>query len=321
MRPHKTKQFFFVLIKLSIVVVAFYFIYEKLAYNSELSFSSFTSFLSANAILSIANIFVLLLLSGFNWFFEIVKWKILISTIKKTTLNQALKQTLASLTASIITPNRIGEYGAKAMFYLPELRKRVMLTNLLGNLQQMSITTIFGVIGLFTFISRYHLETHYFRLATTILLGTLIVSLIVYGLAQYDIGFNVLFLQKLKAFTTQFQKKELYIGFTLSVIRYALFSFQFYFLLQIFKIEIGYFNSMMVITSMHLLMSIIPTIFILDVVIKGSVAVYLFEFLGVNELVILSTITMMWILNSVIPSAIGSYFVIQFKMPKPQLNS
>ena len=31
--PYKTKQFFFVLIKLSIVVGAFYFIYQKLANN------------------------------------------------------------------------------------------------------------------------------------------------------------------------------------------------------------------------------------------------------------------------------------------------
>ena len=78
---------------------------------------------------------------------------------------------------------------------------------------------------------------------------------------------------------------------------------------------------MVVITSMHLLVSIIPTIFIFDVVIKGSVAVYLFEFPGINELVILSVITIMWILNFVLPSFIGSYFVIQFKMPKPQTNT
>ena len=321
MRLHKTKQFFFVLIKLSIVVIAFYFIYEKLAYNSELSFSNFISLLSANAIFSIKNILILLVLSGFNWFFEIVKWQTLISTLEKTSLHQAVKQTLGSLTASLITPNRIGEYGAKAMFYLPKLRKRVMLINLIGNLQQMGVTIILGAIGLFTFISTYNLEANYSRLIVAIIFGIITVSLILLGLAQYEIGVKWTPLLNLKVFTKNFPKETFFIGFGLSLVRYTIFSFQFFYLLQIFQIEISYLDSMVVITSMHLLMSIIPTIFIFDVVIKGSVAVYLFEFPGINELVILSVITIMWILNFVLPSFIGSYFVIQFKMPKPQTNT
>lgn len=321
MRLHKTKQFFFVLIKLSIVVAAFYFIYDKLAYNSELSFSNFISFLSINAIFTIKNTFILLILSSFNWFFEIIKWQVLISTLKKTSLNQATKQTLGSLTASLITPNRIGEYGAKAMFYLPKLRKRVMLINLIGNLQQMSITIILGAIGLYAFINTYNLEANYGRLILTVVIGIITVSLILLGLAQYEIGIKWTPLLKLKVFIKNFPREKIRIGFSLSLVRYAIFSFQFFYLLQIFQIEISYLDSMMVITTMYLLVSIIPTLFIFDVVIKGSVAVYLFEFLGINELVVLSVITIMWIFNFVLPSLIGSYFVIQFKMPKPQTNS
>ncbi|WP_235833569.1 hypothetical protein [Algibacter lectus] len=306
---------------MSIVVVAFYFIYQKLAYNSELSFSNFISFLSAKAVFSIKNTLILLILSGFNWFFEIIKWQTLISNLKKTSLNQATKQTLGSLTASLITPNRIGEYGAKAMFYPPKLRKRVMLTNLISNLQQMSVTIILGAIGLFAFINTYNLEANYGHLIVTVVIGIITVSLILLGLAQYEIGIKWTPLLKLKVFIKNFPGEKIRIGFSLSLVRYAIFSFQFFYLLQIFQIEISYLDSMMVITTMYLLVSIIPTIFIFDVVIKGSVAVYLFEFLGVNDLVILSVITIMWILNFVLPSLIGSYFVIQFKMPKPQTNS
>ncbi|WP_238568366.1 lysylphosphatidylglycerol synthase domain-containing protein [Algibacter lectus] len=306
---------------MSIVVAAFYFIYDKLAYNSELSFSNFISFLSINAIFTIKNTFILLILSSLNWLFEIIKWQTLISTLKKISLKQALKQTLGSLTASLITPNRIGEYGAKAMFYLPKLRKHVMLINLISNLQQMSVTIILGAIGLFAFINTYNLEANYARLIVTVVIGIITVSLILLGLAQYEIGIKWTPLLKLKVFIENFPGEKIRIGFSLSLVRYAIFSFQFFYLLQIFQIEISYLDSMMVITTMYLLVSIIPTIFIFDVVIKGSVAVYLFEFLGVNDLVILSVITIMWILNFVLPSLIGSYFVIQFKMPKPQTNS
>ena len=73
---------------------------------------------------------------------------------------------------------------------------------------------------------------------------------------------------------------------------------------------------MQLITSMYFLASIIPSIFLFDVVIKGSVALYLFSLIGINELVILSIVTCMWILNFVTPSIIGSFYVLHFKFPE-----
>jgi len=67
---------------------------------------------------------------------------------------------------------------------------------------------------------------------------------------------------------------------------------------------------------MYLIASIIPTIFIFDVVIKGSVALYLFSLADVNEVVVLAAITLMWLLNFVIPSLFGSYYVLTFTLPK-----
>ena len=63
--PYKTKQFFFVLIKLSIVVGAFYFIYQKLVNNDALSFSDFINFLETNTVFSTKNILTLLVLTLF----------------------------------------------------------------------------------------------------------------------------------------------------------------------------------------------------------------------------------------------------------------
>lgn len=101
-----------------------------------------------------------------------------------------------------------------------------------------------------------------------------------------------------------------------SLVRYLTFSFQFYYLLFLFGVEISYFEAMIAISSMYLLSSIIPSIFIFDVVIKGGVAVYVFGLMGVSEVIILSVVTMMWILNFVLPSVIGSYHVLRFKLPK-----
>ncbi|MGB5419432.1 lysylphosphatidylglycerol synthase domain-containing protein [Algibacter sp.] len=317
--PYKTKQFFFVLIKLSIVVGAFYFIYNKVANNSALSFSDFIEFSLKNNVFSLKNIVFLLILTFFNWFFEITKWKMLVSFIKKITFKNAQKQSLGSLTVSIFTPNRIGEYGAKAMYFPAHFRKRILLVNLISNFLQMSVTTILGVIGFYFFIIKYDPDLNYYKLTKFIVLALVAAILIGFGITKSRFKIKGFSVEKIKFFIAEYPKSKLVSAFLFSIIRYAIFSFQFYFLLQIFKVELSYFDAIIIITTMYLLASIIPSIFIFDVVIKGSIAVYLFSFAGVNEFIILCIITTMWILNFVIPSIFGSYYVLNYKLPKTEV--
>jgi len=83
-----------------------------------------------------------------------------------------------------------------------------------------------------------------------------------------------------------------------------------------FGVDVDYTKAMAIITSMYFLASIVPSISIFDVVLKGSVALFLFGYADVNELTILTIITLMWLLNFVIPSVFGSYFVLNFKLPR-----
>ena len=87
-------------------------------------------------------------------------------------------------------------------------------------------------------------------------------------------------------------------------------------MLLLFGVEISYLEAMQLITSMYFLASIIPSIFLFDVVIKGSVALYVFSLIGINDLIILSIVTCMWILNFVLPSIIGGFYVLHFKFPE-----
>ncbi|WP_146035218.1 hypothetical protein [Formosa algae] len=92
---------------------------------------------------------IITLLSQLNWFFEILKWKLLVQSVKSIPFKTAIEQTLGAHTASLFTPNRIGDYGAKALYFAWELRPKIVGLNGIGNLAQMLITTILGSIGLF----------------------------------------------------------------------------------------------------------------------------------------------------------------------------
>ena len=314
--PYKTKQFFFVLIKLSIVVGAFYFIYSKLSENENLQFNEFITFLKKNDTFSPKNIILLLILSTFNWFFEILKWQQLVKAIKHISFKKALEQSLGGLTASLITPNRIGDYGAKAVYYAKQFRTKIVLLNLLGNMAQMTITTIFGIIGFIIFVNRYQIEINYYRIARFGLILFIISLFTVFGVKQKRYKIKGFSFERIINFVKKVARTTHILNLGFSLIRYLIFSFQFYYLLTLFGVDVKYTKAMVVITSMYFLASIIPSISIFDVVIKGSVAVFLFGYVEVNELTILSIITLMWLLNFVIPSLFGSYFVLNFKLPK-----
>ncbi|MFL1011031.1 lysylphosphatidylglycerol synthase domain-containing protein [Flavisericum labens] len=318
-QPHKTKQFFFVLIKLSIVVAAFYFIYDKLTNNTALKFFIFIDFVSKTGILSLKTIIFLAFLSTFNWFLEILKWKILVASLEKINIKQATEHCLCSLTASLFTPNRIGEYGAKALCFSTGQRKKVMLVNLIGNLLQMAVTIILGAIGLYFFIKNYQPNIDYTKFLLFLTIALIVIVLIGFVTAKSNLSFKGFSAGKFKDHLKSFPKHQFGLVFLLSVLRYAIFSFQFYFLLQLFDIKLNYFEAMTLISSMYILASVIPSIFIFDVVVKGSVAVYLFAFAGVSSLVILSIVTIMWIFNFVLPSILGSYYVLKFQ-PKNALS-
>ena len=305
------------LIKLSIVIGAFYFIYKKLADNEELDFHLFIQFLRENDTFSIKTIIFLVLLSVINWVLEILKWKTLVQTFQNISFKSAMEQSLGSLTASLFTPNRIGEYGAKAMYYKSIHHKKVVLLNLLGNVLQMGTTLIFGGVGLLFLNSSYELPIDYYSTFRFLVILVIVALLAFFGMKSKTFRIKGLSIQRIIDHIHSISKANIMVAACLSILRYLVFSFQFYVLLKIFGVNVGYLNAMMVISSMYLLASIVPSLFIFDVVIKGSVAVYLFSIVGVNDFTTLSIITLMWMLNFVIPSVFGSYYVLNFNVLKP----
>lgn len=313
---YKTKQFSLVLIKLGLVVAAFYFIYIKLFDNSDLHFNKFIENLMDFSSISTNTILILMLLSSFNWLFEILKWQTLVGCISKISINEAITQSLAALTASLLTPNRIGDYGAKAMYFQPHLRKKIMLLNLVGNSFQMAMTTIFGTFGFVYFVLRFQPELNYSGLFIWCGIISFISLIFILSIRANWLKQMKKSLFKLLCFIKHISIETVFRIVSFSLFRYLIFSFQFYYLLLLFGVELDYLEAMVIISSMYLLSSVIPSIFIFDVIIKGGVALYLFGIIGVPETIVLSIITLMWILNFVLPSVIGSYHVLRFKLPK-----
>lgn len=311
--PHKTKQFLVVLIKLLIVGGAFYFIYNQLANNDKLDWAQFLVLFKKNQ--SVAGIGFILLLSVINRYLEILKWQNLVSYLKPISVSEATKQVLSALTAGVFTPNAVGDYAGKAMFFDKSETKTVVFLNLICNGIQMVLTVIIGLFGLLYFNAQYHVIT---TKTAAILFGILILTFIIlFSIKKITIkGYSIeKLIHKINEIPKRIHQKNIFLG----IFRYLVFSHQYYFLFLAFDVDLPYLTLISAVTCVYFLASSLPTFQFLDFAVKGSVAIYLFGILGVNEWIVVFISTLMWFLNVVLPVIIGSYYVLNFKVLTPAL--
>jgi hypothetical protein len=308
--PHKSKQFLVLLIKVLIVGGAFFFIYNQLANNDKLDWQRFLMVFKKNQ--SVTGITFILLLSVLNRFFEILKWQNLVSSLRPNSLSEATKQVLAALTAGIFTPNGVGEYAGKALYFEKTAAKKIIFLNLICNGIQMILTIIFGIFGLLYFNANYHVMT---TKTVAILFGILILLFaVLFSVKKLTIkGYSIeKLIHKINAIPKPIHQKNILLG----ICRYLVFSHQYYLLFLAFDVNLPYLPLMSAVTAVYFLASSLPTFQFLDFAVKGSVAIYFFGILGVNEWIVIFISTLMWLLNVVIPVIIGSFYVLNFKPVK-----
>lgn len=309
--PHKAKQFLLVLVKVLIIGLAFLYIYQHLQSDKAISLKSIIQYLSIKEIL------ILLSFTGANWFFEVLKWQNLVNSFKKISFFEATQQTFGSLTASIFTPNRIGEYGAKMLYFKKENAKRIVLLNFVHNSSQMLITILFGVFGflLLTFSKTKTMfwigvKLNFISIILFLIVLTIAILILIFFREIEIYGFSI---QKIIDKIRKLDRAILLKTFSFSMFRYLIFSTQFLVLLLFFEVDIEISIALATIFTMYLLASILPSIHLMDVAIKGSVALFLFSKIGVEDWKILTVTSLMWLFNLVLPVILGSYFIIRFK--------
>ena len=98
-----------------------------------------------------------------------------------------------------------------------------------------------------------------------------------------------------------------------SVARYIVFTTQFFILLQVFEVYVSYIDAFILTTTMLFVISIIPTIAITEIGVRGSVALFLFSLVSANIVGILSATFVMWVINLLLPALIGTVFIFTLK--------
>jgi uncharacterized membrane protein YbhN (UPF0104 family) len=312
------------LLKITIVVFALYFLYQQL--TSKKAIEGFDIAFIKQTILENQSLVVLVfLMMFFNWLVEAIKWKFLIAKIEKVSMLTSLRAVFSGITVSVFTPNRIGEYGGRVFCLEKADRMQGVLITVLGSMAQLLTTIFFGSMGIL-FLNNYipELQELYQEMEYTfpLMLFMLLLLNILLLLLFHNISVisNLMdkygWLSKYKKYKevfTFYNTQELAFVFLFSIIRYAIFTTQFFILLNLFGVDISYFDSIILTMVMLFIISIIPTIAISEIGIRGSVSVYLFGLVSANTLGILSATFVLWAINLLLPAIIGAFFVFTLK--------
>lgn len=254
----------------------------------------------------------IVILSFVNWYLEITKWQVLVKNYQNISFKNAVEQSLAAHTLSLLTPYKTGEYVGKAVYFPKNIRKKIIGLTFFSNTAQLLATLVFGGIAFGFFIYYFKVEIPFYRLRK---LAYVLAFLVLFLLAGYKEFAKRMGWQKFVTFFNTLHKNSGLYVLLLSFLRFVVFSHQFYLLLLFFNVPVDYSIAMMLIGSIYFISAIIPVISLFDFAIKGSIAIYVFSFIHVEAIRLVVITFLMWLFNFVFPALIGSIFVLKYKKP------
>ncbi len=309
-------------IKIILAVCALWFIYQKV-FTHESSKNYLTQLKTALQNPQSAFLFlIVLILMILNWTTESLKWKFMIKKIEEISTVRALEAVFSGLTVSFFTPNRIGEYAGR-VFHLKEgKRMQATFITMIENSSQLLITLLAGSIACMFYMSDYmEMNSWIFLLIRFLLLvfsGFCII--LFFNLDLFEIFFKRF---KMSEYWRQifhvfslYSTKELMKVLLLSLVRYIIFSIQFYILLRIYGSPIHLFPSLLMIAMTFFVMAVVPTFTIAEIGIRGAVAAYFFGKITIDVLPVLNATFSLWLINLAIPALAGAFFIFHFKLEK-----
>jgi len=255
-----------------------------------------------------------------NWSIEARKWQLLMQPVQALSFMQCLKAVLAGVAFAVNTPNRIGEYGGR-MLYLPEGKRldSIPLT-VLGSFSQLLVTLSAGTIGLwllyagrlgFNLPATWHANDLWLGVLCWLMTTISAVSLLVY----LRISWVLHLIPKLPSWAaTDVPVRILLRVVGWSVLRYVVFLFQYILLLQLFGVTENWFAAIWLVSLQFLVLAIVPTIALADLGIRGKLALELFGWIGSNSLGIVTTSTVVWFINLVLPALAGAILIFRIRI-------
>jgi hypothetical protein len=264
---------------------------------------------------------VVLFLMLVNWSIEAIKWRSLLASVENVGFFHSLRAVLSGVTVSFYTPNRVGEFAGRILHLEPEHRVRGALATFVGATAQVMIPFQAGLVALIFFRSEFLSEAAIPWIifpAAIIILMLPVLWLQIPKVAH--LRFMSAMLQRYPRYLEVFDhysRKQMITIYLLSGIRYLVFCTQQFVLLSISGFTGTWLLSIGLSALSFLLITLVPSIAIGELGMRGGVNLFVFTPYFDNVPAILFSTFLLWIINLAIPALLGAVGLLCIRIKKP----
>lgn len=261
------------------------------------------------------------LLAPLNWMLEATKWKMLLQKIEPVPFRKAFASTLSGIAFSLVTPNKIGDFAGRILYLDDKNKLRAAIATLISNLSQTLITYAFGIAGLIYFNIVYPSGWSVIALIAALLSAALLLLLylridLIAGWAERRPWLRkvIVSIRILK----RYSRKDLLRLLAVSFVRFCVYNLQFLLLANVLGAGVPWAAGFLLSGLMFWLITVIPSIFLADLGVRGYVAGLLFTdtTVAANGMAILAGSYLIWLLNLVLPAIIGSLLLVTTRIAR-----
>ena len=287
-------------IGLILFVVCLVAIYNKVAHNENLNQYSADIKIQFEKVTFLEWAVLLLLFLG-NYLMEAIKWQNLLASWNPISIFTSYKSVLIGQAFAFFTPARSGDYVGRILLLPPGTKIKGAAQLAWSSYAQLIITISIGSIALFFNLPFFPWIKWFMPLG-------LIAALFVY----FHPGQFKGWLNKINKLQIENKLKLNLLG--LSFLKYMIFVLQYTWAVKMLNITIAPIDLWIALGVLFLLLSIIPSISLTDLVIRGQIIVVLLEPYYNNSLMLICLSTIIWAVNFLLPAIIGAFLLINFRI-------
>ena len=271
---------------------------------------------------------LVVLMMFLNWGIEARKWQVLMRHLQRVSFFQSFKSVLAGSSITMLTPNRVGEYGGRILYVEEENRVKAISLTIIGSLSQLLVTLILGCAGLL-YLKYFSANSNALNMLPEVWsnmllsLSALVTFLLL--LFYFRIGWLVRVISKIQSLQKivkhiyvldELNYRQLLHILYLSFIRYSVFVVQYILLLQVMGTGIEGWVVFWLMSVFYLVMAIAPTFGFIELPLRAKASWELLKYYTTNDLGVGAAALGIWLINLVIPAIIGSLFILSVKIIK-----
>jgi len=263
---------------------------------------------------------VLVLLMLMQWMFEAAKWQMMLRQHINLPIAKAIMMIFSGISFSIATPNRVGEFIGRVLHLPKELRVQATGYTFIGNFAQLIVTCVAGSIGFGLIagdLATGSLAQFKVIVCLLVYLAPMFTFLLLFIYFKAGVFFNWLskikFLQRwehkliqLSALSTSLLLNVLF----WSVLRYAVFLLQYWLMFRLIGLALDFQQTAMAMSTVLLVLSILPTISLVELGLRWQISILVFAPYTANIFGLTMGITLIWILNMIVPAGFGAISIL-----------